>query len=159
MTIIYASSFDFGSHPISNKNKIYSASAKKLEGETDTRSNYIQISDSRETFEVWNLTVEMSDFIINKKDIPAEHCSLAGDSLTLGQAQIQGDATSYPADYFSSTATLTPVVMSGAIISASQGDGTGMNLLLAEKMVNQKILRSHFLFLLVSQGKQNIHLT
>ncbi|MDP0941880.1 WxL domain-containing protein, partial [Klebsiella quasipneumoniae] len=45
LTIVYASSFDFGSHPVSNKAEVYNAAAQKLDDNT-TRTNYVQVADN-----------------------------------------------------------------------------------------------------------------
>ncbi|MGM9886794.1 MAG: WxL domain-containing protein [Lactococcus sp.] len=129
LTIVYASSFDFGSHPVSNTAETYNAAAQKLSDGT-TRTNYVQVADNRGTFSGWNLKVQMTDFTTTNASLVANgHGTLTGATVTLGDAEIQGDGTANPADTYATSTVLTPGVQSGTILGATSGHGSGNNLL------------------------------
>lgn len=128
LTIDYASSFDFGTHAIENKAATYTAAAQKL-STGDTRTNYVQVTDNRGTFAGWNVKVKMTDFTTTDTKIPIANRTLKGATVTLGDAAIQGAATSNPADKFVEITKLTPGTQSPTIIGASAGHGTGTSLL------------------------------
>lgn len=129
LTIVYASSFNFGSNDVSNKTEIYHAAPQMLSDGT-ARTNYIQISDTRGTFTGWNLKVVMTEFKTSNDDLVANgHGTLAGATVTLDDAEIQGDATANPADKSVVTTVLNPSVQSATLIGATAGKGTGSNLL------------------------------
>lgn len=129
LTIVYASSFDFGSHTVSNQAEVYNAAAQKLDDGT-TRTNYIQVADNRGTFSGWNVKVTMTNFTTTNAALIANgHGTLTGAKVTLGDAEIQGDGTANPADRFAATTTLTPGVQSATILGATSGHGSGNNLL------------------------------
>lgn len=110
LTIVYASSFDFGSHPVSNKAEVYNAAAQKLDDNT-TRTNYVQVADNRGTFSGWNLKVQMTDFTTADSNLVANgHGTLTGATVTLGDAEIQGAGTANTADISSAITVLTPGV-------------------------------------------------
>lgn len=86
LTIVYASSFYFGSHPVSNTAEIYNAAAQKLSDGT-TRTNYVQVADNRGTFSGWNLKVQMTNFTTTNSSLVANgHGTLTGATVTLGDA-------------------------------------------------------------------------
>lgn len=129
LTIVYASSFDFGSHKVSNQAEVYNAAAQKLDDGT-TRTNYVQVADNRGTFSGWNLKVTMTDFKTTDATLIANgHGVLTGAKVTLGDAEIQGDGTANPADKFAASTTLDPGVQSATILGATAGKGSGNNLL------------------------------
>lgn len=129
LTIVYASSFDFGSHPVSNKAEVYNAAAQKLDDNT-TRTNYVQVADNRGTFSGWNLKVQMTNFTTADSNLVANgHGTLTGATVTLGDAEIQGAGTANPADISSATTVLTPGVQSATILGATAGHGSGNSLL------------------------------
>ncbi|AYG00364.1 WxL domain-containing protein [Lactococcus allomyrinae] len=129
LTIVYASSFDFGSHPVSNKAEVYNAAAQKLDDGT-TRTNYVQVADNRGTFSGWNLKVQMTDFTTSDAGLVANgHGTLTGATITLGDAEIQGAGTANPADISAASTVLTPGVQSGTILGATAGHGSGNSLL------------------------------
>ncbi|AEU40102.1 Extracellular protein [Lactococcus cremoris subsp. cremoris A76] len=129
LTIVYASSFDFGSHPVSNKAEVYNAAAQKLDDNT-TRTNYVQVADNRGTFSGWNLKVQMTDFTTADSNLVANgHGTLTGATVTLGDAEIQGAGTANPADISSAITVLTPGVQSTTILGATAGHGSGNSLL------------------------------
>lgn len=57
LSIDFASSFDFGENKITNKDETYYARAQKF-GSYDSRPNYVQVSDKRETNAGWTLQVK-----------------------------------------------------------------------------------------------------
>lgn len=129
LTIVYASSFDFGSHPVSNSAETYTAAAQALNDGT-TRTNYVQVADNRGTFGGWNLKVTATDFTTTDATLVANgHGTLTGAQITLGDAAIQGQGTANPADVSAASTTLTPGTQSGTILGATAGHGSGNNLL------------------------------
>ncbi|GHU38145.1 hypothetical protein FACS1894193_10430 [Bacilli bacterium] len=129
LTIVYASSFDFGSHTVSNKAEVYNAAAQKLDDGT-TRTNYIQVADNRGTFAGWNVKVTMSDFTTTDAALVANgHGTLTGAEMTLGDAEIQDEGTANPADKFEATTVLKPGIQSATILGATVGKGSGNSLL------------------------------
>lgn len=129
LTIVYDSSFDFGGRDVSNKAEIYPAAPQMLSDGT-TRSNYIQVSDTRGTFSGWNLKVTMTEFTTSNENLVANgHGTLSGATVTLDDAEIQGDATANPADKSVVTTVLNPGVQSATLLGATAGKGSGNNLL------------------------------
>lgn len=57
LTLDFVSSFDFGNHPISKNDEIYSAAAQKTD---DGKSipNFVQVTDLRGTGNGWSLNVQ-----------------------------------------------------------------------------------------------------
>ncbi|GAX48032.1 WxL domain-containing protein [Pseudolactococcus reticulitermitis] len=129
LTIVYASSFDFGAHPISNRAESYKAAAQAL-NDGSTRTNYVQVSDNRGTFSGWHLKVTLTDFTTADTALRANgHSTLAGATVTLGDAAIQGAATANPADIYTPLTVLVPTVQSPTLLGATAGHGSGTNLL------------------------------
>jgi len=122
LSIVYASSFDFGTNKISTADQTYTAGAQKLDDGT-TRDNYVQVNDSRGVYTGWSLSVTQAAQFDNNGH------ALTGASLTLGQGAIQGAGTDNPADVSAATTTLVPGTASGTILGATSGHGSGNNLL------------------------------
>lgn len=126
LSIDFASSFDFGTHPVGTTGVVYAAaqSGTDSSGATTTRDNYVQVTDKRGSFAGWSLTVTQdSQFSTTAGD------QLVGAALTLGNGAIQGKATSLPANVSTETTVLTPGVTSGIILGATEGNGVGTSLL------------------------------
>lgn len=123
LSIVFASSFDFGTHPITAADETYTAAPQKLKDGT-TRNNYVQVNDSRGNYTGWSLSVMQNDQLKT-----ADGKALTGAALTLGQAAIQGEGTDNPADVSAAETTLTPGTASGTILGATNGHGSGNNLL------------------------------
>lgn len=58
LTIDFASSFDFGTHDISNQDQTYASKAQRYFDSGDLTSNYVQVTDRRGTFSGWELKVK-----------------------------------------------------------------------------------------------------
>jgi len=126
LSIDYASSFDFGSHPVGTSGVVYAKAQQGTDatGAAATRDNYVQVTDKRGTFAGWALSVtEDTQFATTAGD------ELTGAALTLGNGAIQGQATSKPADVSAASTTLVPGAASGTILGATAGNGVGTNLL------------------------------
>lgn len=122
LSIDFASSFDFGSHPVGTSGIVYAAAQKLSDG--TTRDNYVQVTDHRGTAAGWSLSVTE-----NGQFADAASDQLTGAQITLGKAVIQGGATSNPADVSNATTTLIPGQASTTILGATSGHGEGTNLL------------------------------
>lgn len=123
LSIVFASSFDFGTHDIQASDQTYTAAAQKLDDGT-SRDNYVQVNDSRGNYTGWSLSVtQNADFK------SADGKVLTGAQVTLGNGAIQGKGTDNPADVSAATTTLTPGTASGTILGATNGKGSGNNLL------------------------------
>lgn len=126
LSIDYASSFDFGTHPVGTTGIVYAASQKGTDssGAAATRDNYVQVTDKRGSFAGWSLSVTQgAQFATASGD------QLVGAALNLGKGAIQGKATSLPADVSATSTTLTPGAASGTILGATAGHGVGTSLL------------------------------
>ncbi|PLW61223.1 WxL domain-containing protein [Lactococcus lactis] len=129
LTIVYTSSFDFGTQPVSNKAEVYNAVAQELSDGT-TRTNYVQVADNRGTFSGWNLKVQMTEFKTADTALIANgHETLAGATVTLDDGELQGTGTANPANISATTTVLTPGVQSATILGATAGHGSGNSLL------------------------------
>lgn len=124
LSIDFASSFDFGKHPISSLDKTYTAAPQKLNDGT-TRTNYVQVSDNRGSHTGWSLNVTASDFSTGGTDPGSV---LTGAEITLGDAQI-ASVSAKPANYVVTSTTLKPNVTSNTILGASNGHGTATSLI------------------------------
>ncbi|MCL2114537.1 MAG: WxL domain-containing protein [Streptococcaceae bacterium] len=125
LSIDFASSFDFGIQEITSSDMTYNAAAQKLSDGT-TRPNYVQVTDNRGTLAGWNLSVTQEEqFSTGDTGVGSE---LSGASMTLGNGHIVS-ASANPADKFAASTTLVPGTQSGIILGASDGVGTGTNLL------------------------------
>lgn len=123
LSIVFASSFDFGTHDIQASDQVYTASAQKLD-DGATRDNYVQVNDSRGNYTGWSLSVtEDTQFKSTDGNV------LTGAAITLDNAAIQGKGTDNPADVSVESTTLVPGTSSGTILGATNGKGSGNNLL------------------------------
>ncbi|RZI49395.1 WxL domain-containing protein [Lactococcus kimchii] len=120
LTIDFASSFDFGTHAIAQGTQTYYAASQKLSDGT-ARDNYVQVTDLRGTAEGWSLNVKLGAFAGAAGTLP-------GSTVKLDNGAIQS-ASANPADTSATTTVLTPGVVSGTILGATAGTGTGTNLL------------------------------
>lgn len=59
LTIDFTSSFDFGTHAISNQDQTYFAKAQVYFNSTERTPNYAQVTDKRGTFNGWQLNVKV----------------------------------------------------------------------------------------------------
>ncbi|MDA3972743.1 WxL domain-containing protein [Enterococcus thailandicus] len=88
LSIDFASSLDFGSQKISNKNETYFARSQKFTNGTPARGNYVQVSDNRGTNAGWSLFVKQNGQFISY--INSLNGTLTGAEITLSNSAING---------------------------------------------------------------------
>lgn len=118
LTLDFVSSFDFGNHPISKNDEIYSAAAQKTE---DGKSipNFVQVTDLRGTGNGWSLNVQQqSQFLANN-----DGRELEGAQIQITNGVMTSESTNTPQDVTESV-NLTPGV-SEKIVTANEHEGTG----------------------------------
>lgn len=123
LTIDFASSFDFGSHDISNQDQTYLAKAQGYFSSTDVTPNYVQVTDRRGTFSGWELKVmEVAQFTQIATG-PQKYKELKGSIIALKKptpASISGTSAPKAQEIQS----LIPGVET-QIALASSGEGAG----------------------------------
>ncbi|GAX48038.1 WxL domain-containing protein [Pseudolactococcus reticulitermitis] len=94
LTIDFASSFDFGTHDISNQDQTYVAKAQRYFNSGDLTPNYVQVTDRRGTFSGWELKVmELTQFTQISTG-PQKYRELKGSTISLKNpipASLNGD--------------------------------------------------------------------
>lgn len=118
LTLDFVSSFDFGNHPISKNDEIYSAAAQKTD---DGKSipNFVQVTDLRGTGNGWSLNVQQqSQFLANN-----DGRELEGAQIQITNGVMTSESTNTPQDVTESV-NLTPGV-SEKIVTANEHEGTG----------------------------------
>ncbi|MFC4652284.1 WxL domain-containing protein [Lactococcus nasutitermitis] len=121
LSIDFASSFDFGTHPISNKDQTYNAKAQSYSGTTVETPNYVQVTDNRGTNAGWILKVEENgQFTETTKGVNPE---LKGAMISLKNPlpNSNGDATAPNAQ---AAFNITPG-QETVIATAAEGTGAG----------------------------------
>ncbi|WFA03821.1 WxL domain-containing protein [Bacillus sp. HSf4] len=127
LSIDFASSFNFGTNEISNKDEVYYAAPQKInitdaEGNTRTeeRANYVQISDNRGTNAGWTLQVQENGQLSNSDTLNSE---LTGAEITLTGATAvssSSDSVAAPTTY---DITLDPAGTLQNVMTAQEGEG------------------------------------
>ncbi|MDT1957044.1 WxL domain-containing protein [Carnobacterium divergens] len=118
LTLDFVSSFDFGNHPISKNDEIYSAAAQQLD-DGRTVPNYAQVTDLRGTGNGWRLNVQQQSQFIATKDGK----ELEGAQIQFENGVVTSESTNAPQDVTQSV-NLTPGV-SEKIVMANENEGTG----------------------------------
>lgn len=93
LSIDFASSLDFGTNVISNRDQVYYAAPQKVKvagGATEERPNYVQISDNRGTNKGWTLTVKQNGQLSNASTLNNE---LTGAEISLADATATSAST------------------------------------------------------------------
>ena len=91
LSIDYASSLDFGTNRISNKDQIYYARAQSYEGDQQDTPNFVQISDHRGTNSGWTLNVKQTaEFTATSETL---NNVLTGAKITFTDPTVNSNAT------------------------------------------------------------------
>lgn len=83
LTIDFASSFDFGTHAISNEDQTYLAKAQKYFNSETLTPNYVQVTDRRGTFSGWALKVVETSQFTQVATGPQKYKTLNGSAISL----------------------------------------------------------------------------
>lgn len=124
LTLDFASSFDFGVHPISVKDEIYAAAPQKLDDGREV-PNYIQISDLRGSAAGWTLSVQQKNQFVSI----IKNNELIGAQIKFNNGKVISESINKPKDIVESV-NLTPKVTEKLIFSdLNEGTGTWVYLL------------------------------
>ena len=96
LTIDFTSSFDFGTHAISNQDQTYFAKAQVYFNSTERTPNYAQVTDKRGTFNGWQLNVKVVSQFKQIVSGPQKYPELIGASISLKNptpASLNGEPT------------------------------------------------------------------
>lgn len=118
LTLDFVSSFDFGTHPISVDNEVYTAAPQKLDDGREV-PNYAQVTDLRGSAAGWTLSVQQKGQFVSVK----EGSELEGAQIKFTNGQVASESTSTPKDVANS-AELAPGVTEKLVFS-NIGEGTG----------------------------------
>jgi hypothetical protein len=121
LSIDFVSSFDFGNHPLSNKDETYSAKAQKYSDGTTHTPNYVQVSDLRGTNAGWVLTVKQLDEF--KSTTQTKHDTLKGAAISLTTNRVSSNSEEEAPDAFEIN-SLTPLAET-TVMQADNGKGSG----------------------------------
>ncbi|MCL2114538.1 MAG: WxL domain-containing protein [Streptococcaceae bacterium] len=92
LSIDFASSFDFGTHPISNQDETYLAKAQHYFDDTMVTPDYVQVTDARGSLEGWTLRLIQNGQL--KEEGSGKYPELNGATLSLTHpvARSNGDS-------------------------------------------------------------------
>lgn len=131
LSIDFASSFDFGTQEITSNDMVYNAAAQKYTnaaGTSTTGPNYVQVTDNRGNLAGWSLAVTVSDFAVTDPTLASKPgATLEGAKVYLTNANIVS-ASKTPANKVKTITVLDPNIQSGTVLGATDGNGTGTNL-------------------------------
>jgi hypothetical protein len=123
LTIDFASSFDFGTHDISNQDQTYFAKAQKYFKSTDLTPNYVQVTDRRGTFSGWELKVMETSQFTQIATGPQKYKELQGAAISL-KTPVSVSDNGQGAPKAQEIQNLVPGVET-QIALASSGEGAG----------------------------------
>lgn len=121
LSIDYASSLDFGTNRISNKDQVYFARAQAYQDGREETPNYVQVTDNRGTNAGWTLTVTQQEQL--KSTTKTLNDELTGAQITLANPTVKTYAKNVVAPNPSDNITLIPGTAS-LVASAKAGAGT-----------------------------------
>nr|WP_281277695.1 WxL domain-containing protein [Vagococcus zengguangii] len=122
LSIDYASSLDFGTNRISNKDQIYYARAQSYEGDQQDTPNFVQISDHRGTNSGWTLKVKQEgEFTATSETL---NNVLTGAQITFKEPKVNSNAKNVEEPIPSEIITLK-VGEESLVTSAKAGTGAG----------------------------------
>lgn len=123
LSIDFASSIDFGSNEISNKDAVYYAEPQKIikEEKTENRANYVQVSDHRGSNAGWKLTLKQNGQL---KNDAALNAALDGAVITIEKGSTvsaSSDTVAKPTAY---QVILNPAGDASKVMEAEPGQGS-----------------------------------
>jgi hypothetical protein len=121
LSIDFASSFDFGVNPISNKDQTYFAKSQSYFDSKTKTSNYIQVTDNRGTLAGWSLSVTESGQLQNESS--KEYPTLDGATISLTHP-ILSSLSNAPSPVTQPVIDLVPNTKA-IVATASNGTGAG----------------------------------
>lgn len=130
LSIDFASSFNFGVNEISNEDRSYFARAQLILDESgttsETRPNYVQVSDHRGTSEGWTLSVKQEGQL--KADEITENSELTGSYIELSNPTVRSNSIDQAPEAVESI-ILDPSASEQPVLVAEleQGSGTWTN--------------------------------
>lgn len=124
LSIDYASSLDFGTNMITNRDVTYYAKAQEIEVEGGSKKwvpNYVQVSDNRGTNAGWVLTVKQGGQFENKE---TQNKKLTGAEIKITNAKAVSNAIDMTAPVVKDI-TLDPSGSESVVMEAKKGTGAG----------------------------------
>ncbi|MGM9886796.1 MAG: WxL domain-containing protein [Lactococcus sp.] len=124
LSIDFASSLSFGTQSISSNDATYFAHAQWISKDKNgnavdiTRPNYVQVTDTRGTWDGWTLTVSEASQFEN-----AAGEALTGAELTFSNGYTEGTTSAVPS--FVNTGTYVISTSATKILGAGQNEGMG----------------------------------
>ncbi|WP_201740730.1 WxL domain-containing protein [Listeria sp. SHR_NRA_18] len=123
LSIDYASSLDFGTNKISNKDMMYYAKAQEIYGDEDVHlPNYVQVSDNLGTNGGWALTVKQEGQFKNNN---TQNKELIGSQIQLQNGEAISNAENMQAPNVSQNIILNPDGAAALVMEAEKTAGAG----------------------------------
>lgn len=122
LSIDFASEFNFGFNPISNKDEVYFARAQAYEEDLNKTPNFVQVSDRRGKYTGWVLTVKQANqFQAVEK---TTHGTLNGAMIKIAQPSVKSNALGTTSPIAVEELTLVPGIES-KVVTAEKEAGAG----------------------------------